>query len=158
MKKNFKRYVKYLKDYYLSENAPFYFGHFNYYDSVIKRRNFNVSTNGLESINKRLKKANGAGALPLKNAFRVFKEFIEDLIANHEGAMVNNKMNRRRSNVVEGEKALSEIMEGFLNLTPEEQKESVIETAFEIEKLGKMKLNENNLEQSLTLEESFTGK
>ena len=79
-------------------------------------------------------------------------------MAKHEEAMVNNNMNRRRSNVVQRENALGDIMENFHSLSPEEQKESVIETAFEIGNLGKMKFAEKNLEDSISLEESFVKK
>ena len=79
-------------------------------------------------------------------------------MAKHEEAMVNNNMNRRKSQVIERENALGDILDTFHNLTPQEQKESVIETAFEIGNLGKMKFAEKNLEESLTLEESFAEK
>ena len=79
----------------------------------------------------------------------------QDFLSKHEEAMVNNNMNRRRSKVIERENALSEIMENFHNLSSEEQEESVIITAFNIGNLGKMKIAEKSLEQSLTLEESF---
>ena len=46
-------------------------------------------------------------------------------------------------------------VENYNNLSYEEQIESVIETAFEIGNLGKMKIAGKALENSLTLEESF---
>ena len=53
--------------------------------------------------------------------------------------MVNNNMNIRRSQVVEGGNAFGCIMDNFHDLSPEQQKISVIGAAYEIGNLGKMK-------------------
>ena len=76
-------------------------------------------------------------------------------MAKHEEAMVNNNMNRRKSKVIERETALGDLLENYNNLSYEEQIESVIETAYEIGNLGRMKIAETQLERSLTLENSF---
>ena len=49
------------------------------------------------------------------------------------------------------ETALGDLLENYNNLSYEQQIESVIETAFEIGNLGRMKIAENHLEKSLTL-------
>ena len=93
--------------------------------------------------------------LPLKSAFRVIRDFHEDFLEKHEEALVNNNMNRRRSKVIERENALGEILDRFNDLTTDEQIESVIETAFEIGSLGKMKIAQKTLDQSINLEKSM---
>ena len=114
-----------------------------------------MSTNCLESINRQLKAASGSGPLPTKSAFRVIRQFKTEFNQKHEEAMVNNNMNRRRSAVVMRENALGEILDQYNFLSTEEQLESVIETAYEIGSLGKMKTAEKHLEDSIQLEESF---
>ena len=47
----------------------------------------------------------------------------------------------RRRRVVDRENALSDIMDVFYNLSPKEKIASVIETAYNIGSLGKMKIN-----------------
>ena len=64
-------------------------------------------------------------------------------------------MNRRRSKIIERENALGEILDRFNDLSSDEQIESVIETAFEIGTLGKMKIAEKAMNESINLVESF---
>ena len=65
LKIQLEKYInEYLIKYYFHENAQFNFKLFNYYENT-NVGNYNFSTNSLESLNRRLKEACGAGQLPL---------------------------------------------------------------------------------------------
>ena len=67
LKNQLEKYIdQYLIKYYFGANSQFNFTLFNYYENT-NVGNYNFSTNSLESLNRRLKEACGAGQLPLKN-------------------------------------------------------------------------------------------
>ena len=75
LKIQLEKYInEYLIKYYFHENGQFNFKLFNYYENT-NVGNYNFSTNSLESLNRRLKEACGAGQLPLKKSFVKLRDF-----------------------------------------------------------------------------------
>ena len=99
--------------------------------------NFSCSTNALESINRQLKVATGAGFLSLEKSCRVLRDFKSNYLLLHEDRVRNDNLNRRRKEVMNREKQLESILETFYELTEEEQIASTVQISFSIGSIDK---------------------
>ena len=72
-----------------------------------------TSTNCLETINKQLKNASGAGLLTLNSTCRVLRDFKITNLKLHERCIVKGKLNRKRPIPVQREKHLTDILSNF---------------------------------------------
>ena len=71
-KNGYKKFLKYLGDYYFNDSASFNPGYYQYFDSILNG-NMVTSTNCLERINRNLKDAAAGGFLPLGRVCRVLQ-------------------------------------------------------------------------------------
>ena len=107
--------------------------------------NFSSSTNALESINRQLKIATGAGFLNLEKSCRVLRDFKTNYLLLHEDRVRNDNLNRGRKRVLNREKQLESFLQTFYELTEEAQIASTVQTALSIGSIDKFV----NLSQNL---------
>ena len=112
---------------------------------IISSGYFSSSTNALESINRQLKIATGAGFLNLEKSCRVLRDFKTNYLLLHEDRVKNDNLNRWRKEVLNREKKLELILENFNNLDEESQIASTIQIALSIGSIDKFV----NLSQNL---------
>ena len=104
LKTQLEKYIdEYLIKYYFDQNAQFNFTLFNYYENT-NVGNYNFSTNSLESLNRRLKEACGAGQLPLKKSFVKLRDFKKLYIGKFNQKVKRNQMNARRQKLFAAKK------------------------------------------------------
>ena len=119
-------------------SAVFAVGFYPYYDMIISSGYFSSSTNALESINRQLKIATGAGFLNLEKSCRVLRDFKTNYLLLHEDRVRNDNLNWRRKEVLNREKKLELILENFNNLDEESQIASTIQIALSIGSIDKL--------------------
>ena len=117
----------YLFKFYSSDTDVFAVGYYPYYDIVTSEGKFSSSTNALESINRQLKVAAGAGFLSFEKSCRVLRDFKINYLLLHEDSVRNDNLNRRRKEVLNREKQLGLILESFYDLTEKEQIETSVQ-------------------------------
>ena len=151
LKTQLEKYIdEYLIKYYFDQNAQFNFTLFNYYENT-NVGNYNFSTNSLESLNRRLKEACGAGQLPLKKSFVKLRDFKKLYIGKFNQKVKRNQMNARRPKTVRRQEKLEEIYEIYKNLTLAEQISEAVSTAYQIGTLNEIQIQFSfveNLEQT----------
>ena len=135
-----KKFIdEYLVKYYFDVNAQFNFTLFNYYENT-NVGNYNFSTNSLESLNRRLKEACGAGQLPLKKSFVKLRDFKKQYLGKFNQKVKRNQMNARRPKTVRRQEKLEEIYEIYKNLSLDEQISEAVSTAYQIGTLNKIQI------------------
>ena len=112
---------------------------------ITSSENFSSSTSALESINRQLKIATGAGFLHLEKSCRVLRDFKTNYLLLHEDRVRNDNLNRRRKRVLNREKQLESFLQTFYELTEEAQIASTVQTALSIGSIDKFV----NLSQNL---------
>ena len=141
LKIQLKKYIdEYLVKYYFDVNAQFNFTLFNYYENT-NVGNYNFSTNSLESLNRRLKEACGAGQLPLKKSFVKLRDFKKQYLGKFNQKVKRNQMNARRPKTVRRQEKLEEIYEIYKNLSLDEQISEAVSTAYQIGTLNKIQFS-----------------
>ena len=113
LQQGYKNFLIYLFKFYYSDSAVFAVGYYPYYEMITSSGNFSCSTNALESINRQLKVATGAGFLSLEKSCRVLRDFKSNYLLLHEDRVRNDNLNRRRKEVMNREKQLESIFETF---------------------------------------------
>ena len=140
LKTQLEKYIdEYLIKYYFDQNAQFNFTLFNYYENT-NVGNYNFSTNSLESLNRRLKEACGAGQLPFKKSFVKLRDFKKLYIGKFNQKVKRNQMNARRPKTVRRQEKLEEIYEIYKNLSLDEQISEAVSTAYQIGTLNKIQI------------------
>ena len=151
LKERYKNFLSYLFKFYFSDSAVFAVGYYPYFDMITTNGNFSCSTYALESINRQLKIATGAGFLNLYKSCRVLRDFKSYYLLLHENRVRNDNLNRRRKEVLNREKQLEVILENFYDLPEESQIASSVEIAFSIGSIDKfVNLSQNLLSAHLS--------
>ena len=75
--------------------------------------------------------------------------FQEIFLAKHQQHVVNNNLHRRRTQTVNRELALSDIIDIYIDKDFDEQIDSFLDTALQIGNLGKLKDAEKIINESL---------
>ena len=79
LRENLSNFIeKYSVKYYFNPTAQFTFTLYDY-NGISSNGNYNFLTNSLESVNRRIKEACGAGQLPLKKILRQTSRFQKNL-------------------------------------------------------------------------------
>ena len=107
-KNGYKKFLKYLGDYYFNDSASFNPGYYQYFDSILNG-NMVTSTNCLERINRNLKDAAAGGFLPLGRVCRVLQTWKHHYMSEHEDRVIGDNLHRRRSTTVSREIILTKI-------------------------------------------------
>ena len=136
------KYTDYVEKFYYSPSGTFNFTNFNYYDNIVYNDTFNTTTNSLECINRKLKKASGAGSLPFNRCLRVLNTFKGDYMGQYEGAVANQDMNRRRKDTLNREAGIKQILENYAALNQEEQLTAVVNVCRKIGAIKKYNYEE----------------
>ena len=92
----FRKFLKYLNQFYFSDSASFSPGFYPYFDLITETGNFSTSTNALESINRQLKKAAGSGFLSFSKSCKVLRDFKGNYLLLHEDRVRNDNLNRKK--------------------------------------------------------------
>ena len=100
LRENLSNFIeKYLVKYYFNPTAQFNFTLYDYY-GISSNGNYNFSTNSLESVNRRLKEACGAGQLPLKKSYVKLRDFKKVYIGKFKRKVKKNRLNARRKETI----------------------------------------------------------
>ena len=150
LKNSFQVFLDYLDKFFRSD-AIFNPSLFDFFDAIVMRGYCTTSTNCLETINKQLKSAAGAGLLTLNSTCRVIRDFKISYLKLHERCIVKGKLNRQRPLPLQREKNLTEILSNFSDLDSENQVKKVIDTCFEIGNLTKTIKSSNILKRQKNL-------
>ena len=138
---------KYLVKYYFRSDALYNFTLFNYYENS-SAGNYNFSTNSLESVNRRLKEACGAGQLPLKKSFVKLRDFKKGYIGKFKRKVKRNQLNPRKQKTIRRQEMLEGIYDVYKNLLPDEQITEAVSTAFLIGNLNQVEVQSSFYEES----------
>ena len=138
---------KYLVKYYFRSDALYNFTLFNYYENS-SAGNYNFSTNSLESVNRRLKEACGAGQLPLKKSFVKLRDFKKGYIGKFKRKVKRNQLNPRKQKTIRRQEMLEGIYDVYKNLFPDEQITEAVSTAFLIGNLNQVEVQSSFYEES----------
>ena len=153
LKNQLQKYIdQYLIKYYFDANSQFNFTLFNYYENT-NVGNYNFSTNSLESLNRRLKEACGAGQLPLKKLYVRLRDFKKMYLGKFTRKVKRNQMNQRRPKTVRRQEKLEAIYDVYKNFSLDEQVSEAVSTAYQIGTLDKIQMQfsfvENNEQTQL---------
>ena len=151
LKNSFQVFLDYLDKFFFRSDAIFNPSLFDFFDAIVMRGYCTTSTNCLETINKQLKSAAGAGLLTLNSTCRVIRDFKISYLKLHERCIVKGKLNRKRPLPLQREKNLTEILSNFSDLDSENQVKKVIDTCFEIGNLTKTIKSSNILKRQKNL-------
>ena len=102
--------------------------------------NYNFSTNSLESLNRRLKEACGAGQLPLKKSYVRLRDFKKMYLGKFTRKVKRNQMNQRRPKTVRRQEKLEAIYDVYKNFSLDEQVSEAVSTAYQIGTLDKIQM------------------
>ena len=115
--------------------------------------NYNFSTNSLESLNRRLKEACGAGQLPLKKSYVRLRDFKKMYLGKFTRKVKINQMNQRRPKTVRRQEKLEAIYDVYKNFSLDEKVSEAVSTAYQIGSLDKIQMQfsfiENNEQTQL---------
>ena len=96
LKNYFQVFLDYLDKFFFRSDAIFNPSLFDFFDAIVMRGYCTTSTNCLETINKQLKSAAGAGLLTLNSTCRVIKELKISYLKLHERCIFKGSLNRKR--------------------------------------------------------------